>query len=228
MGDLFELAPNPRVEICDSSDVFPVRRIYCVGRNYAAHAAEMGADERDPPFFFTKFPDTLLTGKEKVLYPPRTSNYHYEGELVLAIGKDLKNGTLEDASDVIFGYAGGLDMTRRDLQLAARDKGRPWDMGKNFDQAAILTPIRRAGEVDGGLAGRSLTLAVNGEIKQQTDLDLLIWSCEEIVAELSAYVTLQPGDLIFTGTPAGVGPVVTGDTIKLTIDGLPDLTVEVG
>jgi fumarylpyruvate hydrolase len=206
---------------------FPVRRIYCVGRNYAAHAREMGMDERDPPFFFTKFADTLMPSGSVLRYPERTSDYQFEGELVLAIGSTARAVPVEAALDHVYGYACGLDMTRRDLQLAARDKGRPWDMGKNFSQAAVLGDIVRAEEM-GELAGRMLRLRVNGVVRQETDLALLIWSCTEIISELSQFDTLEPGDLVYTGTPAGVGAVLPGDSISLSIDGLPQLDVTIG
>ncbi|NJS13276.1 MAG: fumarylacetoacetate hydrolase family protein [Sphingopyxis sp.] len=215
----FKPWPISKASIVGTEDVFPVRRVYCVGRNYLAHAREMGADEREPPFFFTKFADTVVPSGTALTYPRATEDYHYEGELVIAIGASVVNISVDQASKAIFGYACGLDMTRRDLQLVARDKGRPWDMGKNFSEAAVLGPITPAADVP-KLAGRMLTLSVNGTIKQETDLSLLIWSCAEIVSELSRYDDLAPGDLIYTGTPAGVGAVMPGDRIDLSIDGL--------
>jgi fumarylpyruvate hydrolase len=227
MNFLFDPAPVKAVQMADGSGFYPVRRVYCVGRNYLAHAREMGADEREAPFFFSKFADTVISSGCIIAYPPRTSDFHYEGELVIAIGTTAQNIAVEDALSAIFGYACGLDMTRRDLQLIARDKGRPWDMGKNFSEAAIVAPIVRADAFGHDVEGKMLRLTVNGETKQETDLELLIWSCAEIVAELSCCDTLEPGDLIFTGTPAGVGPVVAGDEMVLTIDGLPTLTAKV-
>jgi fumarylpyruvate hydrolase len=227
MKDIFERPSPVSVALANEDGFFPVRRVYCVGRNYVAHAREMGSDEREPPFFFTKFADTVIPSGNVIAYPPRTSNFHYEGELVIAIGATAQNIAVERAHDAILGYACGLDMTRRDLQLEAREKGRPWDTGKNFSEAAIVAPIVRAADFGHDVKGKMLRLTVNGETKQETDLELLIWSCAEIVSELSSYDTLQPGDLIFTGTPAGVGPVVAGDNIELTIDGLPTLTATI-
>jgi fumarylpyruvate hydrolase len=219
---VFPAEPTTTVKIDGSADSFPVRRVYCVGRNYLAHAREMGADEREAPFFFTKFADTVVPSGTHLSYPPRTSDFHYEGELVIAIGAPASKVSVDDAMRCVLGYACGLDMTRRDLQLVARDKGRPWDMGKNFSQAAVMGPITRRDEV-GDLAGKMLTLKVNDTVAQQTDLELLIWSCAEIISELSHYDDLAPGDVIYTGTPAGVGAVKPGDRIDLSIDGLTSI-----
>jgi len=224
----FDFAPPAiaSVAIAGTADRFPVRRVYCVGRNYVAHAREMGADEREPPFFFTKFADTVVDSGAALAYPPQTADYHYEGELVIAIGAPAANLPPERGLDPVFGYACGLDMTRRDLQLAARDKGRPWDTGKNFSQSAVVGAIARPAEV-GHLSTGRLELRVNGQVRQKTDLSLLIWSCAEIVSALSMFDALAPGDLIFTGTPAGVGPVVPGDRIELSIEGLLPLAATV-
>jgi fumarylpyruvate hydrolase len=218
----FPAEPTTTVKIDGSADSFPVRRVYCVGRNYLAHAREMGADEREAPFFFTKFADTVVPSGTHLPYPPRTSDFHYEGELVIAIGAPASKVSVDDAMQSVLGYACGLDMTRRDLQLIARDKGRPWDMGKNFSHAAVMGPITRRDEV-GHLTGKMLTLKVNGAVAQHTDLELLIWSCAEIISELSHYDDLAPGDVIYTGTPAGVGAVKPGDRIDLSIDGLTSI-----
>ncbi len=216
-------APAPvTVPVKDSDQPFPVRRVYCVGRNYAAHAREMGMDEREPPFFFTKFADTVVPSGTGLAYPRRTADFHFEGELVIAIGAPASQVSVEEALDAVFGYACGLDMTRRDVQFAARDKGHPWDMGKNFSQAAVMGMITPTDQV-GELAGKVLRLSVNGETRQESDLALMIWSCAEIVSELSKYDDLAAGDLIYTGTPAGVGPVKPGDRIDLVIDGLEPL-----
>ena len=221
-------AQNPiTTAIAGSDERFAVRRIYCVGRNYAAHAREMGHDDRAPPFFFTKFPDTLVPSGTTLAYPPETADYHYEGELVIAIGVDTFKVTAEQALDHVFGYACGLDMTRRDIQLGFRDRSEPWDLGKNFSQAAVLAPIHRASEV-GHLTRGSLTLKVNGTVRQHADLADLMWPCADIVAYLSRFDRLVAGDLIYTGTPAGVGPVVPGDRITLDIDGLTSLSAAVG
>ncbi|QLC26758.1 fumarylacetoacetate hydrolase family protein [Parasphingopyxis algicola] len=221
-------APAPVLLPVDSiEEMFPVRRVYCVGRNYAAHAREMGSDEREPPFFFTKFADTAVPSGGSVLYPPRTKNFHFEGELVIAIAERAGAVSVEDALDSVYGYAAGLDMTRRDLQLEARDKGRPWDTGKNFSEAAIVGPICPKAPFGEQFDGKGLRLSVNGQVRQQTALGLMIWSCAEIIAELSTYDELHPGDLIFTGTPEGVGAVERGDSIELVIDGLPRCEIEV-
>ena len=227
MPMLFDLPDRPTAAITGSNTRFPVGRIFCVGRNYAAHAREMGKDpDREPPFFFTKFADALVSGGGAIPYPPQTANYHFEAELVVAIGKEgvaLDEGS---ALDIVFGYAVGLDMTRRDLQLDARDKGRPWDTGKNFAYSAPMAAIR---PLEGGKhADRgTIELTVNGETKQKADLADLIWSTPEIIAHLSRLERLLPGDLIFTGTPAGVGAVLPGDVIDVTIAGLEPLHVTV-
>lgn len=207
---------------------FPVRRLFCIGRNYAAHAREMGKDpDRDPPFYFTKWAETVVPDGTTITYPPMTNNFHFEAELVVAIGKSGANIPEDQAREHVFGYATGLDMTRRDLQFEARDKGRPWDSGKNVEQSAPLGLIHPVSEV-GDLSSGEIRLTVNGQEKQKGDLNELIWSVEEVIACLSQAYTLQPGDLIYTGTPAGVGPVVPGDVMVVTIAGLSDLTITVG
>ncbi|WP_375392988.1 fumarylacetoacetate hydrolase family protein [uncultured Sphingomonas sp.] len=210
-----------------SGETFAVRRIYCVGRNYAAHAVEMGHADRAPPFFFTKFADTLVPSGTTLAYPPETADYHYEGELVIAIGADTFQVTPEQAPDHVFGYACGLDMTRRDIQLGFRDRSEPWDLGKNFSQGAVLGAIHPASEIGHPVAG-SLVLKVNGVVRQDADLADLMWPCADIVAYLSRFDRLAAGDLIYTGTPAGVGPVVPGDIITLTIDRLTPVSATVG
>lgn len=219
-------APQPPV-IAPTSDGrgFPVRRVFCVGRNYAEHAREMGKDPtRDPPFFFTKWAETVVPSGQPVAYPPETANYHYEGELVVAIGKGGRHISEEQALDHVFGYATGLDMTRRDLQLKAREQGRPWDTGKNFEQACPLGLIHPVTEV-GHVAKGAITLTVNETVRQSADIADLIWAVDEIVACLSRFYRLEPGDLIYTGTPAGVGAVVPGDELVVAIEGLsPTLT----
>ncbi len=213
--------------VAHSDERFAVRRIYCVGRNYAAHAREMGSDEREPPFFFTKFADTVAPSGATLAYPPETGSYHYEGELVVAIGADTFRVESARALDHVFGYAGGLDMTKRDIQLVFRDRKEPWDLSKNFSQAAVVGTIHRAAEV-GHLAAGALTLKVNGAIRQQADLSDLIWPCAEVIAYLSRFDRLAAGDLIFTGTPAGVGAVSPGDRISLDIAGLTSLSATIG
>jgi fumarylpyruvate hydrolase len=211
------------VEVAGSSERFPVHRIYCVGRNYAAHAREMGMDpEREPPFFFSKPADAVVPNGAPVPYPPRTGNLHHEIELVVAIGTGGRDIPLADALAHVFGYAVGNDLTRRDLQFAAREKGQPWDVSKGFDRSAPVTAIRRAAEV-GHLERGRIWIEVNGERRQQADLSEMIWSVPEIVAELSTLFDLAPGDLIFTGTPAGVGPLQRGDSLVGGIDGLETL-----
>jgi fumarylpyruvate hydrolase len=224
-------APIPAVPVAGSVDSFPVRRIYCVGRNYAAHAREMGSDpERDPPFFFCKPGNAVVpvatdtTGD--VAYPPETANFHHEVELVVAIGKAGRNIAIETANEHVWGYAVGFDMTRRDLQFALRDKGRPWELGKAFDQSAPIAPIipvSRSGHPTSG----KVWLTVNGKTKQEGDLGDLIWSVPETIAHLSKYFELVPGDLIFTGTPEGVGPVVRGDIVKGGVQGIGELSIRI-
>ncbi len=206
--------------------LFPVRRIYCVGRNYAEHAREMGFDpDREPPFFFMKPTDAIVPEGASVPYPPKTQDFHYEIELVVAIGTGGRDIPLDKALDHVFGYAVGIDLTRRDVQIEARKMGRPWDMGKGFDHSAPCSALIPAEGLD-PTAG-SIWLEVNGERKQESDLAKLIWSVAEVVSYLSGYMELQPGDLIYTGTPEGVGPVVRGDTIKGHIDGVGEINITV-
>jgi len=220
-----EFAPPlaPTVEVAGSTARFPVHRIYCVGRNYAAHAREMGMDpEREPPFFFTKPADAVVPNGASVPYPPRTSNLHHEIELVVAIGEGGTDIPVANALAHVFGYAVGNDLTRRDLQAAARNDGRPWDVAKGFDHSAPLSAIRRV--ADGGHPeSGAIWLEVNGEARQRADLAEMIWGVPEIIAELSTYFELRPGDLVFTGTPAGVGPLQRGDSLVGGIDGLDTL-----
>ena len=207
---------------------YAVSRIFCVGRNYADHAREMGADPtREPPFYFTKPASALTASGSTVPYPTETKNYHYEMELVIAIGAPVFRVTPEAARAAIWGYAAGLDMTRRDLQAAAKAGGKPWDTAKGFDQSAILSDIARVSDV-GLLEKGAITLAVNGVEKQRGDLVDMIWSQAEIVSNLSHLYHLHPGDLIYTGTPAGVGAVVTGDVITGRIEGLGEIQLTVG
>jgi fumarylpyruvate hydrolase len=225
----FPPAAVPSLPIEGSTARYPVSRIFCVGRNYHAHAVEMGkpvdkAAER--PFYFTKTPSTLVQSGATVAYPPGTANYHYEMELVLAIGQPGFRVPAERAHEVVYGYACGLDMTRRDLQLVARDKGRPWDLGKDFEESAVcglIVPM--AGVV---LERGAIELAVNGQVRQRSDLDKLIWNVREIIADLSQFYHLQPGDLIYTGTPEGVGAVVSGDRITGSVQGVGEISLNVG
>jgi fumarylpyruvate hydrolase len=214
---------QPTVEVAGTEARFPVHRIYCVGRNYAKHAREMGMDpDREPPFFFSKPADALVANGTPVPYPPRTANLHHEIELVVAIGAGGRDIPLDHALAHVFGYAVGNDLTRRDLQFAAREQGRPWDVAKGFDCSAPVSAIRPAADM-GHLERGAIWLEVNGESRQRANLSEMIWSVPEIVAELSTYFELRAGDLIFTGTPEGVGPVRRGDSLVGGIDGLETL-----
>jgi len=219
--------PQPSVEVVGCDERFPVHRIYCVGRNYAKHAREMGMDpDREPPFFFSKPADTVVANGTPVPYPSRTSNLHHELELVVAIGTGGSNIPLDNALAHVYGYAVGLDLTRRDLQFAAREQGRPWDVAKGFDHSAPVSAIRPAADI-GHLEQGSIWLEVNGETRQRANLSEMIWSVAEIVAELSTYYELRPGDLIFTGTPEGVGQLERGDSLVGGIDGLDTLRITI-
>ena len=230
MNYVFPPAPQAALPVAGDDAVFPVRRVYCVGRNYADHAAEMGADTREPPFFFSKPADALVPGgvaTVDVLYPPQTAKLQHEVELVVAIGRGGANIPVAEALDCVFGYTVGFDLTRRDLQGAAKDKGHPWDMGKGFDQGGPVGALRPAAEIGHPEKG-AIWLKVNGEFRQQGDLAQMTWKVAEVIANLSTFVRLAPGDLIFTGTPAGVGPLTRGDTCKVEIDGLQSATVTIG
>jgi len=224
-------APPPvaSLPVRGSQQRLPVNRLFFVGRNYHAHAVEMGrpVDKSvERPFYFTKSPSTLVESGATVAYPPETKSYHHEMELVVAIGAPGFRVTQADAPALIYGYACGLDMTRRDLQLAARDKGRPWDLGKDVEQSSVVSEIvPMPGQV---LAKGALAMAVNGQPRQQSDLDKLIWNIPELIADLSLFYHLQPGDLIFTGTPEGVGAVVAGDRIDGHIEGVGEIVLRVG
>lgn len=223
------LPPRPAsVAVAGIGRRWPVRRIFCVGRNYAAHALEMGKDpDREPPFFFTKPADAVVDSGELVPYPPDTENLHYEAELVVAIGEGGRDIPEAVALAHVWGYAIGNDLTRRDLQLAARDKGRPWDFGKAFDRSAVIGPVHPVTKV-GFMDKGSIRLTVNGEIKQDADISELIWSVPEIISFLSRSIALAPGDLIMTGTPAGVGPLAPRDRCVITIEGLGEIATEIG
>ena len=224
---LFDPDTMPAIPIVGRKEKFPVHRIYCVGRNYAAHAREMGKDpEKEPPFFFLKPADAILPGGGNMHYPPGTENLHHEIEMVVAIHREGRNIPAGRALDHVYGYAVGLDMTRRDLQFKARDMGRPWDFGKAFDESAPITPIYPVASHGHHSTGK-IWLKVNNETRQDADLSELIWSVPETIAFLSEYYLLKPGDLIFTGTPAGVGAVKRGDRMTGFVEGLGDLVVTV-
>jgi fumarylpyruvate hydrolase len=207
--------------------MFPVRRVYCVGRNYIDHIREMKeADERDPPFFFQKPRDAVVRDGAHVPYPPFTTDFQFEVELVVALGLGGRNIPVGQALDHVWGYAVGIDLTRRDRQRDARDLRLPWEVGKSFDASAPCGPIARAGAARHFKRG-AITLSVNGIERQRGDIGQMIWSVPEVIAQLSQQVTLDAGDLIYTGTPAGVGPVVPGDVIAAGIDGLPSLTITI-
>lgn len=223
---------TPAVAIAGSDDLFPVNRVYCVGRNYAAHAIEMGHDpDREDPFFFKKAPDNLLAASEldgggDFPYPPKTNDVHHEIELVAALATGGADIPVDKAMDCVWGFAVGIDMTRRDLQGAAKEAGRPWDTGKAFDNAAPigrLHPIAETGAMESG----RVWVDVNGETRQEGDLNQLIWKIPEMITYLSGLFTLRPGDLIFTGTPSGVGPVVKGDVLSGGVDGVSGIKVTV-
>ncbi len=226
----YVLAPPPvsSVAVHGESARFPVRRVFCVGRNYAAHAREMGRDpDREPPFFFTKPADAVTDTGITVPYPPETENLHYEIELVVAIAKGGVDVPVAQALDHVYGYAVGIDLTRRDLQLDAREKGRPWDWGKAFDLSAPIAPIRKVAEAGHPAKGR-IWLAVNGAVKQDADLAELIWPVPDVISILSRSMALKPGDIIMTGTPAGVGAIVPGDRVTGGVEGLGEIAITIG
>ena len=223
----FAVPPRPVVPVAGASTLFPVHRIYCVGKNYAAHAREMGTDPtREPPFFFSKPADALVGDGARVAYPSRTANFHHEIELVVAIGGEGREVTREAALGLVYGYAVGNDFTRRDLQARAKDKGQPWDVAKGFDESAAISAIRSVSQVGHPQRGR-IWLAVNGTVRQDADFSELTWSVHEIIAELSTLFTLRPGDLIYTGTPAGVGALHRGDRIEGGVEGVGSLSNEI-
>jgi len=222
---VIDIGPVPSLAVEGSDARFPVGRIYCVGRNYAEHAREMGHDpDREPPFFFMKAANSIVPSGSTLAYPVGTKDVHHEIEMVVAIGKGGKNIPVEQALDHIWGYAVGLDMTRRDIQGEAKKLGRPWEMGKSFDESAPVSALRPASAI-GHPAKGAIRLKVNGQLKQQGDLAMQIWSVPEQINYLSKLITLRPGDLIFSGTPAGVGPVKPGDRLEGHVDGVGDLSV---
>lgn len=225
---VFAAATPATLPVRGSSNRYAVRRIFCVGRNYAAHVREMGGDAtREQPFFFAKSPEHIALSGSTVPYPPGTHNYHHEIELVVAMGKAAWNVAPGHALDCIWGYGVGLDMTRRDLQAEAKKAGRPWTFGKDFESAAVLSELVPAATIGHPEHG-AIELKVNGEERQHADLDNMIWSVPEIVAHLSRDYHLRAGDLIYTGTPSGVGPVVTGDRLSGRIEGVGEIALTIG
>ena len=231
MNYVFQPEAQVTVPIAGSDALFPVRRIYCVGRNYAAHAREMGFDpDREPPFFFCKPANAIVVASPgqtvSINYPSQSSDFQHEIELVVAIGKGGRDIPVDAAREHVFGYAVGLDMTRRDLQLRSRDKGRPWELGKAFDESAPIAPLHPAARIGHPTQG-AVWVKVDGVDRQRSDIAKLIWSVPEVVANLSAFFELRPGDLIYTGTPEGVGKVERGQTMTGGIDGLGEISVTV-
>jgi fumarylpyruvate hydrolase len=225
MKYVIEIGDRPSLPVEGTDARFPVGRIYCVGRNYADHAREMGHDpDREPPFFFMKAANSVVQSGATIAYPVGTKDVHHEIEMVVAIAKGGKNIPVEKALEHVYGYAVGLDMTRRDIQGEAKKMGRPWEMGKSFDESAPISPVKPAAKI-GHPAKGAIWLKVNGETKQQGDLAMQIWSVPEQINYLSTLVTLQPGDLIFSGTPAGVGPIKAGDKLEGHVDGVGELAV---
>ncbi len=228
MALLFPAQPTPIVPIAGESRGYPVHRIFCVGRNYAEHAKEMGFTvDREAPWYFLKPATAIVLSGAKIPYPPETKNYHYEMELVVALGKPAFRVGVESALDAVYGYATGLDMTRCDLQIASREKSRPWDLGKAFEQSAIISTITPAAQL-GAIGPQRIALRVGDTIKQDAHLSDLVWSVPELISHLSRFYHLGPGDLIYTGTPAGVGPVQPGDKIVGEIEGLAPVALEIG
>ena len=228
MHYVIDSPPQVSVAVRGGEARFPVRRVYCVGRNYEAHAREMGMDPtREPPFMFQKPADAVVPDGGVIPYPPQTRNLHHEIELVVAIARGGRDIAVDRANEHVFGYAVGIDLTRRDLQAVARDAGRPWEWGKAFDRAAPCAPIVPASVIGHPTEGR-IWLSVNGTVKQDADISQLIWSVPEVIAFVSASMALAPGDLIFTGTPAGVGPLVAGDVVVGGIDGIGEIGLRIG
>ena len=223
--------PATYIPIVGSEEMFPIRRIYCIGRNYAAHAREMGSDpSREPPFFFQKPTDAIQYVAAGTVadhpYPTLTKNYHYEAELVAVLGKGGRNISVDKALDLVYGYTLGLDMTRRDLQRGMGDQKKPWEIGKSFDHSAPIGAVHQAAQT-GHFTKGDIWLKVNGQVKQKADLNQMIWSVAEQISKLSEAFELFPGDIIYAGTPENVGPVVRGDVIEMHIDGLPNLSVKI-
>jgi fumarylpyruvate hydrolase len=229
LADSYVIPPPPRpaIAVAGSDKTFPVRRIWCVGRNYEEHIREMGHDVRDPPFFFAKPADAIVPDGARVPYPPLTKDMHHEVELVVALKSGGRNIPLDRALDCIYGYGVGIDLTRRDLQIASRDMKRPWEIGKAFDASAPCGPLQRASKIGHPSKGR-VALTANGKVRQDGDLAQMIWNVPEIIVKLSHMVELAAGDIIMTGTPSGVAATVPGDTLECEIEGVGKLTVTIG
>jgi fumarylpyruvate hydrolase len=225
----YVIAPPPQsaIAVANSSQFFPVRRIWCVGRNYLEHIREMGQDEREPPFFFAKPADAVVPDGAVVPYPPLTKDMHHEVELVVALKAGGRNVDPKRANDLIYGYGVGIDLTRRDLQIASREIKRPWEIGKSFDASAPCGALRPAAEIGHPAKGR-ITLKCNGKVRQDGDLSQMIWNVPEIIWKLSEMVALAPGDIIMTGTPSGVAATVAGDKLECEVEGVGTLTVTIG
>jgi len=221
----FEPQPTPFLPIEGSKGRFPVRRIFCVGQNYAEHVREMGGTDREVPIFFDK-PANAVVLTQEVAYPPATKNLHHEVELVVALSKGGRSLTAEQAADCIYGYAVGVDLTRRDLQASAKNLGAPWTTAKGFDNSAPLSPVRPAAEC-GDVSGAEIQLLVNGELRQRSNTSEMIWRVPEIIAELSRLFELKAGDLVFTGTPEGVGPLQRGDRVECAVEGVGELSFRI-
>ncbi len=227
MESVIAVPPSPAVPVVGTSATFPVRRIFCIGRNYADHAREMGNDPtREPPFYFGKPHDAVVPGGGDIPYPPCTSNFHHEVELVVALARGGRDIPVAEALDCVYGYTVGIDLTRRDLQAKAKDLGHPWEAAKGFDQSApiaAITPVASAGHP----ASAAIWLSVNGVERQRGDIAGMTWGVAEVISHISSFVALAPGDLIYTGTPAGVGPLVRGDQVRCGIEGLGALEMRV-
>lgn len=223
MIPLFDPMPAPLVPLAGEDTGYPVRRVFCVGRNYEKHAAEMGNEvDREAPWYFTKSPAHVVLGGASVPFAQGTANYHHEMEMAVYLGRDAVDVPVAEAGDAVLGYGCALDMTRRDRQQDGKDQRRPWDLGKDVENSAVLGPITRGFDV----AGQRIWLAVNGALRQDASLEELVWTVPEIISHLSQFYRLGPGDVILTGTPAGVGPVVPGDRITGGIDGLGEIALE--
>lgn len=219
--------PQPSLAIAESNARFPIRRVFCVGRNYASHAREMGKDpDREPPFFFMKPADAVVAATGEIPYPPLTSNLHHEVEMIVAIGREGTNIDVQDALEHVWGYGLGIDLTRRDIQDVAKKMSRPWDWAKGFDASGPCSALRPASVIGHPSVGQ-IWLTVNGELRQQGDVGEMIWSVAEVIAAISSSVTIAPGDLIFTGTPAGVSQIVPGDAIEAGLENVTDLAFTV-